>query len=554
MLQQSHPWALLCFASSLLAAVDPRSVDPFQRVQGEVPGGPGLQDLVSSFLDVRLVETTALLTVLAELVPDELVAHRIRRELSRRDDRLPRWLAQLPPIQVDRALQASHVLADGDTIALAVRTRAGHDLTAVVYVDHNLGTLVKDAFVVGEGIDTVTARLREASGADPDTEIRELDLAPARARITQAVEVAAMTYPPLQTDTWPACRPLLEWVVRQLPTGGVGYVRPEWNEADRAGLTERFFASPFARSHATEDRELFESILWFACDYGPGDPLRWSPVAVEILLTDWLPRKLVADPEFLGRAPNLLRSFIRFSHAERGIRETLTAETLAAVDRWEPDYLHTIRTPHPQGPAALLAAIGAFGDGLGGVEFDDEPFSYSEIMLSTLRRAVGSDEVLWNLDTNPLPDEPFAWEAVPDDIHERLAEVLALADGFCDELLDAECRTASRRLLADVAVGAPEIFRRRGRPDTAAAAITWIIAKTNELLAANTGGLNAKRLLAWFGLSGSVSQRAATMLGAIGVEDCSGAGSMSLGTTRYLISARRRTIVERRDRFAATSD
>ena len=40
----------------------------------------------------------------------------------------------------------------------------------------------------------------------------------------------------------------------------------------------------------------------------------------------------------------MLRAFIRFSHAERGIRGELTEETLAAVDEYEPEYKAAIRT------------------------------------------------------------------------------------------------------------------------------------------------------------------------------------------------------------------
>ena len=42
----------------------------------------------------------------------------------------------------------SHVLGDGDNIMLGARLPGGHELTCVIYIDHNLGTLVKDAFVV----------------------------------------------------------------------------------------------------------------------------------------------------------------------------------------------------------------------------------------------------------------------------------------------------------------------------------------------------------------------------------------------------------------------
>ena len=43
-----------------------------------------------------------------------------------------------------------------------------------------------------------------------------------------------------------------------------------------------------------------------------------SPVAVEIILHDWIPRKLVADPPYLAKAPDLLRAFVRFCHAWNG--------------------------------------------------------------------------------------------------------------------------------------------------------------------------------------------------------------------------------------------
>ena len=100
-------------------------------------------------------------------------------------------------------------------------------------------------------------------------------------------------------------------------------------------------------------------MIWFGVDYGPGDPLRWSPVAVEIILVNWIPRKIVADAVYLSKAPELLRAFVRFCHAERGIRTELTRDTLAAIDVYEPDYQRTIRSPRPQGPMALLAAMGA---------------------------------------------------------------------------------------------------------------------------------------------------------------------------------------------------
>ena len=355
-LHSGEPLDLLAEVSSLLAVVDPREYG-FGRREGEPPYA--LRELVDMFVDVDRVETTALLAVVAELTADDVLAARIRRELAGRGGGLPEWLARLGQAEVYRVREMVHVLGDGDNVNIAVRFAGGAELTAVVYIDHNMGSLVKDAFVVSESLAGLEALMR-AKADDPDTVWRDLDPADARVRVTEAVERAAMTVPPLETDTWPASRAIVEWLTRRLPAGGVGYQRPEWSERDRQQLADRFFASSFgAPLDDLDHRGLLESVIWFGADYGPGDPLRWSPVAVEIILDDWIPRKIVADPVYLSKAPGLLRAFVRFCHAERGIRTELTADTLAAVDVYEPDYQRTIRSPRPQGPMALLAAMGA---------------------------------------------------------------------------------------------------------------------------------------------------------------------------------------------------
>ena len=123
--------------------------------------------------------------------------------------------------------------------------------------------------------------------------------------------------------------------------------------------------------------------------------------------------------------------------------------------------------------------------------------SYPEIMLDTLRRAVGGEDALDKLDAVPLPDEPFAWAPIPADIHARVTEVLRLVDRCCDELLDVEYRTACRRYLGRAAAADPEIFRRRSRAETAAAAICWGIGKANDLF---NGVMLVKDLMAHFGI------------------------------------------------------
>lgn len=552
-LAEDHPMEMLALVSSLLAVVDPRRASPFERSRGE-PSGPSRDELLRTFVEVDRPETTALLTVVAALDADDVERRRLERIVASRAHGLPAWVTALGKTEAYRAVEMVHLLRDGDNVMVGVRLPAGEELTAVAYIDHNMGTLVKDAFVVPGPIDELLVLMRSKLD-DPDVTFAEVPLGDAKARIVDAIETGAITFPPFETDTWPACRPLVEWMVGLLPDGGRGYERPEWSDADRQELTERFFASDVGAPHDDPDhRGLLDSILWFGCDYGPGDPLRWSPTAVEILLDDWIPRKIVADAAYLSKAPAVLRAFIRFCHAERGIPTYLTEQTVDAVDRCEPEYQATIRSPRPQGPAALLAAMGALDpDGPWGLTLDDaedgEPWDYEASMLGFLERAVGGPDALNALDDSPLPDEPFDWTGIADDVGERVGEVLALIDACCADLLDVEYRTACRRVLARIAVNGPEVFRRRGRSDTAAAAICWSVCRGNDTFDQRQGGFTQKRLLAHFSLqSGSVSQRAGTLLDAGGFPRHS--FDFALGSPDYLVSTRRHDILDRRARFS----
>ncbi|MGH3672655.1 MAG: DUF6398 domain-containing protein [Pseudonocardiaceae bacterium] len=553
-LVDDHPITLMSLVSSLLAALEPQRANPFDQA-GE-PDLPTRDELVRTFLDVDRPETSALLAVIAQLSGDDIMRQRIRRAITERAHSLPGWLTGVGRATIDGVVEMVHVLGDGDNIMLGMSLPGGGALSIVVYIDHNMGTLVKDAFVVAEPLDTLIGHMRAASGDGPDTTWAELDPADARVRIREAIERGAITFPPFETESWPGCRPLVEWAICMLPTGGTGYQRPHWSAAALRELSESFFTSSFGRRLDDRDRRgLLESLLWFGTGYGPGDPLRWSPVAVELLLIDWIPRKIVADASYLAKAPDLLRAFIRFCHHERGIRAALTTETLAAVEEYEPEYQHTIRSSRAQGPAALLAAMGTFDPDerwpRAGAELlnDPGPLDVPEIVLGTLRRALGSEESLAELDGTALPDEPFVWGPIPGDIHERVNDVLLLVDRCCEELLDVEYRTACRRFLSRAAAGDPEIFRRRGRTDTAAAAICWIIGKANDLF---SGTMLVKDLMSHFGRGqGNVSQRSEALLRAIGVDPHDRYGSMNLGSPEYLTSTRREQIRTLRDHYQA---
>ena len=539
-LRSREPLDLLAMMSGFLEVTDPRSRDPFARDEQR----PSLGNLVDSFVGTPYAETTAALMGIRALVPDELMKQRISRELENRRHPMPDWLTGLDHSEADPHVWfLTHVLGDGDDYLIGVTLPTGHSLSALVYVDHNLGTVVKDAFIVPEALEDFALTVGTAID-DPDQALTRTDPADARAAIEAAIEDGARLYPPLTSDSWPMCRPMVEWMLRQLPGGAVAHERREWSEEETAAIASDFFSSAFGAPLDLEDqRSLLDSVLWFGTDYASGDPLRWSPVTVEMLLADWFPRKVIAEPAYLSRLPDLLRAFIRYCHDTQGLRASLTTETLEAVDHWEPEYQRLIRSARPQGPAALLARM--FDS-----EVDDEDdVSTGEFMLQRLGRAVGGRMQLMNLEVQPLPDEPFEWAGIPEDVHSVVQEIVDYCDRCAEEILDVEHRTAMRRFLNRAAVGDPATFRRKASTARGAAAVAWVVCRANDTVGVYGSSLSVQELLASFGVKGSVSQRAEPFLRANGVDPQGLYGSMDLGAPDLLTSKRRADIIVRRDRW-----
>ena len=214
------------------------------------------------------------------------------------------------------------MFGDVDELVIGLRLDGGHELTIAVYIDHNLWSSVVDAGAIPEPIDEVLARVAQSSS---DTDVFEITLADARVRLEDAL--ARPTFAP-NTDTWPLYRALVQWLVGRLPEGGE-HRSPAGNPELNEQLCDRFLetdsAAPFTDSgHRELLLKLFES--------GTGDPLRWSAARVELAIggtapfDDSLPLEIVLD------APDLLRAFIPFAHAQSGIRDELTTRTLAVID------------------------------------------------------------------------------------------------------------------------------------------------------------------------------------------------------------------------------
>jgi hypothetical protein len=173
-------------------------------------------------------------------------------------------------------------------------------------------------------------------------------------------------------------------------------------------------------------------------------------------------------------------------------------------------------------------------------------------MLEGLGRKVGGRYQLQNLDEVPLPDEQFEWAGVAEDIRPVVQEMLDACDRCAGELLDVEHRTAMRRFVSRAAVGDPAAFRRKASPVRGAAAVAWVICRANDTAGGQWSGMSVQDLLSYFGVKGSVPQRAEPLLRANGVDPHSLYGAMELGAPDLLTSARRAGIIEQRNRWLTT--
>ncbi len=131
-------------------------------------------------------------------------------------------------------------------------------------------------------IDEVLTAFEEPSDWGDDAILSDIDPTSARARATEAIHNADISFFPLTSDKWPTCRPLIEWVARLLPDGGRGFIRLERDDEARATLTEAFFASSYAKKlDGSDHRDLLDSILSFGIAWALGDPLHWGPISVD---------------------------------------------------------------------------------------------------------------------------------------------------------------------------------------------------------------------------------------------------------------------------------
>jgi HEAT repeat protein len=150
------------------------------------------------------------------------------------------------------------------------------------------------------------------------------------------------------TPEFKELRALLLSRMRGLPAGEPPETVPP-DDAARAAHVEGFLATPDAPPDDDVTRAILDHCLLARCDFGDGDPLRWSPTVVEMFLLDFLPRKVALDTGQIRAMPDVLRRWAAFALERRGLERRWIGETQAAIEHFTPEFRQAVTDPSATG-------------------------------------------------------------------------------------------------------------------------------------------------------------------------------------------------------------
>ncbi|UVI36306.1 hypothetical protein [Brevibacterium spongiae] len=554
------PLMLLEIASTMLASVDDPNDD--DKDAEELPPIP---QLAVQMLEATPEETEPLVRIWAQMLDDELFRHRIAKMLpTPKTKRLPEWIRRADEIKPFRAAAVVSPVKIEETILLEIST-AGRSATLAVAVDRSGSPYLEDAYLADGPLSSVV----EFSSTDLPTpvDVVTLSLHDAAARLREVLEMSTHMFPPIETESWPGTRPLLEWMLAKLSDGGTGYEIRMWEPEEIEELVADFRTSPFAAA-LTEDEIGHAHLLFeFQINYGNNDPLRWSGTFVERLMCDLYPRKVMSPEDDLLLMPTTLAAVVRYANDRSEVDPVFTENAIAAIEDNREEYEARVRGDRPESTSDLFARLltgtdddtlplsgpwSDAGDGFGkGSFFGDQASMLAEIFIGSGAEEVGGLDALQALTDEPLADEDLDTTDLTDDIVDRLTGLVPEIRRIADEVFaEPELATSALRFLTEAGRGDPAFFRRRLADRTLLAALFWIVGKNNKLFSgqwSSESDMTIGELQHHLGVSSSPKPTAEKMLHAAGHELSD--VEVILGDPRFLISRRRQRIIENRDMF-----
>ncbi len=215
-LSDGQPLAVLGLASATLAVI--LHPAPPLDVERELIRNRVIEDLVGRYVDIGTSESLAYAAALTGLLADESLRRTLRGALDGAESEIPGWLAQLDGARLEQTTVVRD-LFDGDEWLLAgVALADGSRFAFRVEIDHDADSALTDAAMLPTTVDDVTQRLIATATQDEVT-VTEISADEFWGRYTEALAVAETNGDPARTETWPSCRPLIEWALGTTPTG-----------------------------------------------------------------------------------------------------------------------------------------------------------------------------------------------------------------------------------------------------------------------------------------------------------------------------------------------
>lgn len=531
-LRDPNPSSFLELVSGVAAAALPRT-DPTMpaKIEPKVP----INEFAVSMVTADEPVTNAVLRVWAEMLGDDMLRRRVINSVSKHGH--PEWLDDIAQLAPTRVTSLGDVYGEQRTYFVEL-TMPSHTFTISCAMLRLGAPMLEDVYAIPSSLDQVLDVIQGKGSLD----VVRIDhtLAESAADLRDAQQMTDHTVPPIETDSWPMTRPLLEWALRLMPESGAP--SREYSDSENQVKIDKFLrefsSSTWGKALTREQADHVPTLLSLHINYATGDLTRWGPMFVESLLCHLYPHKVMADSDFLMLLPTVLQQVVEFAHGEAALAPVHTSVTLRAISEYTPHYFDLIDELLDEDLDSEL------DDLFDGYSRGDALAQIVRDRISGIYTVVGGQTAFDQLTTTPLPDTPMDFSSVPEDVTQVVRNILAHVERVGETLFDdAELLSAARRLLTRIATEAPAIFRRRTKPETAAAAICWISAKNNDWFSTEKGTpRTVKRLQETFGV-GSVQQRAETMMRGIGVEDANVVWDFGLGDVSLLTSTRRAELI-----------
>jgi hypothetical protein len=335
---------------------------------GDDPGTSFAEALVRHAADLGTPDGMAVLSALAAVAPSR-VATRARTAVAMLEQvgvAAPAWAAVAGKALPTEAWIGSDVYGDQEIVIIgfAYPTLAadpGHSIC--ILVDHTEGGVAKDAYPAAPLAQTL-ARWREAE--DDGIGLRPVSLAEVAARLADALmatDFGELHQPPLRhTDARTEGRTLAE--MRALLSSRLATLPPAANtgreELDAEGrdwLVAEFLGAPEAADLLSEPAAVTvcHSLIAYRCDYGDGDPLRWSPTLAGLCLLDHFPVKVSLDGPDIPLVPDVLAAWVAFAARRKNLPEPALTRILEAIDSCREDFPVAMSDANHYSPAKRAA-------------------------------------------------------------------------------------------------------------------------------------------------------------------------------------------------------